>query len=230
MRVLNQLHKTIFVSTCMNRLLLIVSLCCLALCASAREYADTAVYQGMSVKLDVGNSVLELARSAGKIQSYEAAINVRLAKRFYPTLEAGYAIAERGADGGVHKGQGGFGRIGMDLAVVKKGASENNMLVGLRFGGAYQNYDLTNVKLYSDYWGEQRLNFYDQQRFDCWGEIVAGCQVQVYKGFQMGWYVRMKLLFTRNAKEGEVMPYYIPGFSFRKDFQWGLNYYLAYKF
>ena len=230
MRVLNQLHKTICVFTCMNRLLLIVSLCCLALCASAREYADTAVYQGMSVKLDVGNSVLELARSAGKIQSYEAAINVRLAKRFYPTLEAGYAMAERGADGGMHKGQGGFGRIGMDLAVVKKGASENNMLVGLRFGSAYQNYDLTNVKLHSDYWGEQRLNFYDQQRFDCWGEIVAGCQVQVYKGFQMGWYVRMKLLFTRNAKEGEVMPYYIPGFSFRKDFQWGLNYYLAYKF
>ena len=214
----------------MNRLLLIVSLCCLALFASAREYADTAVYQGMSVKLDIGNSVLELARSAGKIQSYEAAINVRLAKRFYPTLEAGYAMAERGADGGMHKGQGGFGRLGMDLAVVKKGASENNMLVGLRFGGAYQNYDLTNVKLHSEYWGEQRLNFYDQQRFDCWGEIVAGCQVQVYKGFQMGWYIRMKLLFTRNAKEGEVMPYYIPGLGFRKDFNWGFNYYLAYKF
>lgn len=230
MRVLNQLHKTIFVSTCMNRLLLIVSLCCLALCASAREYADTAVYQGMSIKLDIGTPILEVARSAGKMQNYEAAINVRMVKRFYPTIEGGYAIAERGADGGYYNGQGGFGRIGMDLAVVKKGASENNMLVGLRFGGAYQNYDLTNVKLYSDYWGEQRLNFYDQQRFDCWGEIVAGCQVQVHKGFQMGWYVRMKLLFTRNAKEGEVMPYYIPGFSFRKDFQWGLNYYLAYKF
>lgn len=230
MQVLNPLHKTICVFTCMNRLLLIVSLCCLALCASAREYADTAVYQGMSVKLDVGNSVFELARSAGKIQSYEAAINVRLAKRFYPTIEAGYAMAERGADGGMHKGKGGFGRIGMDLAVVKKGASENNMLVGLRFGSAYQNYDLTNVKLYSDYWGEQRINFYNQQRFDCWGEIVAGCQVQVYKGFQMGWYIRMKLLFTRNAKEGEVMPYYIPGLGFRKDFNWGFNYYLAYKF
>ena len=214
----------------MNRLLLIVSLCCLALCASAREYADTAVYQGMSVKLDIGNSVLELARSAGKIQSYEAAINVRLAKRFYPTFEAGYAMAERGADGGMHKGQGAFSRVGMDLAIVKKGTTESNVLVGLRFGGAYQNYDLTNVKLHSDYWGEQRLNSYDQQRFDCWGEIVAGCQVQVYKGFQMGWYIRMKLLFTRNAKEGEVMPYYIPGLGFRKDFNWGFNYYLAYKF
>ena len=214
----------------MNRLLLIVSLCCLALCASAREYADTAVYQGMSVKLDIGNSVLELARSAGKIQSYEAAINVRLAKRFYPTLEAGYAMAERGADGGMHKGQGGFGRLGMDLAVVKKGASENNMLVGLRFGGAYQNYDLTDVKLHSEYWGEQRLNFYDQQRFDCWGELVAGCQVQVYKSFYMGWTARMKIMFTRKASESGSLPQYIPGFGYRKDFNWGFNYYLAYKF
>ena len=185
----------------MNKWLLIVSFLCLALCASAREYADTAVYQGMSVKLDIAMPILELARSGGKIQSYEAAVNVRLAKRFYPTLEAGYALAERGADGGWHKGQGGFGRVGMDLAIVKKGATENNMLIGLRVGGAYQDYDLTNVKLYSDYWGEKQLNFYDQQRFDCWGEFVAGCQVQVYKGFQMGWYLRMKLLFTRKAEE-----------------------------
>ena len=214
----------------MNKWLLILLLCCLTLCASAREYADTAVYQGMSVKLDIAMPVLELARSAGKIQSYEAAVNVRLAKRFYPTLEAGYALAERGADGGWHKGQGGFGRMGMDLAIVKKGATENNMLIGLRVGGAYQDYDLTNVKLYSDYWGEKQLNFYDQQRFDCWGEFVAGCQVQVYKGFQMGWYLRMKLLFTRKAEEAGVLPYYVPGFGFRKDFQWGINYYLAYKF
>lgn len=214
----------------MNKWLLIVSFLCLALCASAREYADTAVYQGMSVKLDIAMPILELARSGGKIQSYEAAVNVRLAKRFYPTLEAGYALAERGADGGWHKGQGGFGRVGMDLAIVKKGATENNMLIGLRVGGAYQDYDLTNVKLYSDYWGEKQLNFYDQQRFDCWGEFVAGCQVQVYKGFQMGWYLRMKLLFTRKAPEAGVLPYYVPGFGFRKDFQWGINYYLAYKF
>lgn len=214
----------------MNRALLILSLCCLTLCASAREYADTAIYQGLSLKLDIAMPILEVARSAGKIQSYEAAVNVRLAKRFYPTLEAGFALAERGADGGMHKGQGGFGRVGLDLAVIKKGVPENNLLIGLRFGGAYQKYDLTNVKIYSNYWGERRLNFYDQKRFDCWGEFVAGCQVQVYKGFQMGWYVRMKLLITRKAKEGEVMPYYVPGLGFRKDFNWGLNYYLAYKF
>lgn len=214
----------------MNKLLLIIPLLCSALLIHAREYADTAVYQGMSVKMDIGTPILEIARSGGKMQSYEAAINLRLAKRFYPTVEGGFALAECAADGGQHKGMGAFGRVGMDMAVVKKGTTENNMLIGLRVGGAYQDYDLTNVRLYSNYWGEQRLNFYDQKRFDCWGEFVAGCQVQVYKGFQMGWYLRMKLLFTRKADDTIVLPYYLPGFGFRKDFQWGFNYYLAYKF
>lgn len=214
----------------MNRFLLILSFCCFVILASAREYADTAIYQGIRIKLDIATPILEVTRSLGNIQSYEAAINVRLAKRFYPTLEAGYAMAKRSADGGSYNGQGAFGRIGMDMAVVKKGASENNMMIGLRFAGAYQNYDLTNIIQQTEYWQSQPLNFYHQQRFDCWGELVAGCQVQVYKGFLMGWYIRMRLMMTRNAKDGGPLPYYVPGFGFRKDFQWGLNYYLAYKF
>jgi hypothetical protein len=54
----------------------------------------------MSLKLDIANPILELARSQGKVQDYEAALNVRLANRFYPTLELGYAIAATSADGG----------------------------------------------------------------------------------------------------------------------------------
>jgi len=211
----------------MNRWLLIISLFACALCASAREYADTAVYQGLSVKLDVGTPVFELVRSGGKVQDYEAVINVRLAKRFYPTLEAGFAMAECNRKDGYHNGKGGFGRVGLDLAVVKKGESENNVLVGLRYGGAYQNYDLNNTIIS----GQMQLlqEVHQQPRFDCWGEIVAGCQVQVWKGFQMGWNVRMKLMFTRNATAG-ALPLYVPGFGYRKDFNWGFNYYIGYKF
>ena len=108
------------------------------------------VYQGVNVKLDIAMPIIEAARSAGRIQDYEMAINVRLKNRFYPTLELGYALAECGADGAQHKGHGGFARLGMDLAIVKKGATDNNLLIGLRCGGAYQNYDLTNVHIQSD--------------------------------------------------------------------------------
>ena len=214
----------------MNRLLLILTLCCLTLCASAREYGDSAVYQGMSIKLDIANPILELARSKGKVQDYEVALNVRLAKRFYPTIELGYAIAETTANGGNYRGDGGFARLGMDLSALNKGALENCLMVGLRFAGAYQGFQITDVPVYSDYWQLPNTNYYNQHKFDCWGEIVAGCQVQIWKGFQMGWYVRMKLLFTRTDKQGDALPAYLPGFGYRDDTNWGINYFLGYKF
>ena len=218
-----------------KRLWLILLLVPLSLISYAREEQQVdvdsiPVYQGLAVKVDLAMPILEAARTAGKIQNYEVAINARLLNRFYPTLELGYAMAECGADGGQHNGDGGFARLGVDLAVVKKGVTENNFMVGIRFANALQNYDLTDVKQAVDYWPTQRLNFYDQFRYDCWGEVVAGCQVFLCKGLHMGWYGRIKLLMTRNAKPGQVMPYYVPGLGYRKDFNWGLNYYIGYRF
>lgn len=174
--------------------------------------------------------ILELARSAGKIQDYEMALNVRLAKRFYPTLELGYAIADVTADGGHYSGQGGFARVGMDLSTLKKGTSENCLMVGLRIAGAYQSFQVTNVPVYGDYWPMGKVDYLGQRKFDCWGEIVAGCQVHIWKGFQMGWYVRMKILLTRTDKQGDALPAYLPGFGYRDDTNWGINYFLGYKF
>ena len=216
----------------MNRLktAILLCLCCLAITTYAREYADTAIYQGLSLKIDLATPVIEAARSSGKIQSYEMAMNVRLAKRWYPTLEFGYALADCHADGGLYNGQGGFGRLGLDISALKKGVSENCLMIGLRVGTSCQNYQLTNILLQNEYWGSARIDYTKQTHWDAWGEIVAGCQVQVYKGFQMGWYARMKILFTRTDKNGEALPYYMPGYGFRNDTNWGLNYYIAYKF
>ncbi len=219
-----------------KRFLVILLLLPFSLLSYAREEGEKEkndsipLYQGVNVKLDIAMPIIEAARSAGKIQDYEMAVNVRLKNRFYPTFELGYALAECGADGAQHKGHGGFARLGMDLAIVKKGATENNLLVGLRVGGAYQNYDLTNVQLQTDYWQSTPIDFYDQNRFDCWGELVAGCQVYLWKGLHMGWYGRVKLLFTRNVAENQGLPYYVPGLGFRNDFNWGFNYYIGYRF
>ena len=235
--MLNLWRKTTCAFICMNkRFLVILLLLPFSLLSYAREEGEKEkndsipLYQGVNVKLDIAMPIIEAARSAGKIQDYEMAVNVRLKNRFYPTLELGYALAECGADGAQHKGHGGFARLGMDLAIVKKGATENNLLVGLRVGGAFQNFDLTNVQIQTNYWPIDKQNFYDQNRFDCWGELVAGCQVYLWKGLHMGWYGRVKLLFTRNVAEEQVLPYYVPGLGFRNDFNWGFNYYIGYRF
>lgn len=195
-----------------------------------KQYPDTAIFQGMSIKLDIAMPILEIVRSKGKVQDYEIALNMRFAKRFYPTLELGYALAEVNADGGYYKGQGGFARMGMDLSTLKKNTSENCLLVGLRFAGAYQGFQITDVPVYGDYWEGSKTDFFNQRKFDCWGEIVAGCQVQIWKGVQMGWFVRLKLLFTRTDKHGKALPAYLPGYGYRNDTNWGLNYFLGYKF
>ena len=82
---------------------------------------------------------------------------------------------------------------------------------------------------------------------DCWGEIVAGCQVEIAKvnntAFYMGWMGRFKFLFTRSmykslkqtVEEKEVetfipTPIYIPGYGSRDNIGWGVNYYLGWRF
>ncbi len=197
-----------------------------------RIYSDTVIYQGMNLKLDLANTIIEAATSKGKILSFEMAWNIRLKQRFYPTLEAGFAKAETFANGGEHSGEGGFFRVGLDINGLKKHPERlNALLVGVRVGTALQGYDLLGVTLNSPYWQSmQKLDFLDRFRADCWGEVVLGVQVQIWEGLQMGWAVRLKVLFTRTVSDEQVMPYYIPGFGYRDDTNWGFNYYIGYKF
>ena len=103
---------------------------------------------------------------------------------------------------------GGFARIGCDINPLKKHPdSPHALLVGVRIGTAVQTKGET----------------------DCWGEIVAGCQVNIAKGFYMGWMGRLKLLFTRDNSGQSVRPIYIPGFGMRDNMGWGVNYYLGFK-
>ncbi len=199
-----------------------------------RIYSDSAIYQGMNLKLEIFTPILELARSKGKVQSYEIGMNWRLKQRIYPTLELGYARADITADGGHHKGQGGFGRVGIDINGLKKNPSRlNALLVGIRIGTAVQNFSISDIPVNVPYWdaGQPSLFNYDpRMKTDAWGEVVMGCQVQVWEGFQMGWNIRLKVLMTRTDKHNGPLPGYIPGYGYRDDTNWGINYYIGYHF
>ena len=170
-------------------------------------YSDTAVYQGTFVKIDAFMPVYTAARSRGALQSYEAAVNVRLSNKFYPAVEGGYAFGQVSQDSITQTVNGGFLRAGLDYNPLKKSIRlPHALLIGLRAGCSLQ------------------------QVCDSWGEVAAGCQVNIVSGFYMGWTFRLKLLFTRRNASAEQAPVYIPGYGERKDLNWGLNYYLAWRF
>ena len=201
-----------------------------------------SLYLGTTVKLDIASPVIVCAANNWQIQNYEMAVNVRLAKKWYPTVELGYAGGTKTqGDSITWHGQGGFFRIGCDINPLKKHPeSPHALLVGVRLGAAMQEMVQTGES-------EIRRSQISGFKGDCWGEIVAGCQVEIAKvnntAFYMGWMGRFKCLFTRtqakqaptNIEEDQTpvyvqTPVYIPGFGTRDNIGWGISYHLGWRF
>ena len=187
--------------------------------------ANDSIYNATQIKLDIASPVVIAGIHQWQMQHYEIAANVQLARRFFPTLELGYAGGKAHNDSINYSGKGGFFRVGCDINPLKKKKdSPHALLVGLRLGTAVQGWEHTSHAT-------------SGTKADCWGEIVVGCQVEIAKvqktAFYMGWMGRFKVLFTRD-KEGltadQMMPIYIPGFGNRDNIGWGLNYYLGWRF
>lgn len=189
-----------------------------------KGYADTAVFQGVNIRLDILNPMLELARSGWRTYDIEMAVNVRLKNRFFPTFEFGHAglfLQEKNAYEPVYDGQGQFMRWGLDINPLKKHPEQRSvLLVGVRIASGWQKLESSvSVEELQGKWIA-----------DAWGEVVAGVQVNIVKGFNMGWAVRMKFLFTEKTHIDPTIPYYIPGYGYRDTMRWGFNYYLGYSF
>ena len=194
--------------------------CAAAYAADTTTVAKQPIYQGVTLKFDLGAAALEAGLSKGRLQQYELAANVRLAQRFYPTLEVGFGGGKAEQGDTIHyHAYGGYFRAGCDFNLLRRHPeSPHALLVGVRLGSAFQ-----------------------PKRADCWGEVVLGCQVQVWEdkrskvqgGLYMGWMGRLKILFTREAEgltAAEMAPIYIPGFGRRGEIGWGLSYHIGYKF
>lgn len=196
----------------------------------APEEPDTTpLWQGMNVKLDLGNLVYTLATTKAQRQQYEVAINCNLKNKYYPTLELGYGLSHDIAGGSTYQGQGGFTKIGVDLNPFRRGRNKYySLLAGIRIGVGVQQFSLSDVKLNDSYWSDDlTIDYPPTIRADCWGEICAGLQVQVVGPLTMGWYARIHFLFTGST--GDHQPYYIPGYGCIEASNFTFNYYIGYR-
>lgn len=208
-----------------------------------------AVYQSTTLRIDLLNPILDLARSDWHTYSVETAVSVRLLNRLFPTVELGHAgrfqqVKDEAVP--VYRGQGEFVKLGLDINPLKKHPeSRSYLLIGVRAGTSWQKmpFRLSDDEQQGESTPEVRMGLAtrDPQAYtpdrvngtwiaDAWGEVLAGVQVNIVKGFNMGWAVRMKFLFTTNSHDELNTPYYIPGFGYRDTSNWGFNYYLGYTF
>lgn len=208
-----------------------IGLMALALPVYAQQTDSTQVqpkeniYQGTTLRVDLINPILDLAFSQWHTYSVEAAVSVRLLYRLFPTIEFGHAgnfLQEKDAAVPLYDGWGQYARIGLDINPLKKHPeSRSVLLVGVRAGTGWQNLHTPALL------AEEPKGVWIA---DVWGEVLAGVQVNIVKGFNMGWAVRMKFLFTKNNRNPLTTPFYIPGYGARGDMNWGFDYYLGYTF
>lgn len=166
----------------------------------------------------VGVNVFDLAMQAFG-QSYaniDVWGNVSLHNWFIPTVELGVGYGSKHpADGNYrYKAKPGlYCRIGADYNFLYKSTPKYQPLVGLRAGFSSFGYDITDVNMSSDYWGEnQTFNLNGQRATAFYGQVVAGVKVEIANNWSLGWTGRYSFMF-HCSKGKNSDPWFIPGFG-----------------
>lgn len=194
----------------------------------------TKWWNGLTLQVDAA-SLVNSALSNGDSYSIEAGAQLDIKNKYYPILEIGFAGANKtSAEDIIFKTNGLFGRVGVDFNMKKSKPnakmSNNLFTAGLRLGMTSFAYNINNILITDDYWGNSELlDFNNQTSSKIWYEIVVGVKVEVFKNTYMGWTVRNKHLISKDTT-GDVFPSYIPGYGVNKSTIWGINYVLGYKF
>lgn len=198
------------------------------------EKGDTIRYlypkfNGITVGVDIFNPI---ANAFGqKYGNYEVSVDAGFYNRFYPIYEAGICYADDKPDGfnyTYHVNPSFYNRIGLNYNLMYNKNIPGMFYVGIRYGFSFADYEIRDVTATSPYWGTKLdgLIIPGGKSVSHWGELAAGIQVRLYKGFMMGWSLRYKFLFSA-SQNGDVRPWIIPGFGKRNNplgFTFTLNY------
>lgn len=195
----------------------------------------TPLINGITVQLDIASVMSTLVKPASDAYSFEGAVSVNLLNKYFPILEVGFAGSDKYSNNDIHyKTNAPFTRIGIDFNLAKKKPDSkptNNMFMGgIRLGLCNYLYDVKNVIISNNYWGDTEiLNYNNLSATKIWYELVAGVKVEVIKNIYMGWTIRNKHLINKD-KEGDITSWYIPGFGKNTASVWGFNYSIGYRF
>ena len=199
------------------------------------EYQEERIplLQGVMIEVDAFSAVMSAVNR--ETYSFEAAMRINLRERFFPVVEVGFAGANKIS---IHdygfRTDGFFARIGLDYNMLQPNTPTTNIrryfFIGGRYGISPFSYDITNVVINNDFWGNSDVrNFHGETTTKHWFEAVAGLRVEVLNNIYMGWSVRLRMQLNRN-RIGEISPWFIPGIGIQNAGNWGFQYTIGYKF
>lgn len=153
-----------------------------------------------------------------KHSSYDISASLSLHNWIEPVIELGIGFADNKPENGNfhYKSKPSFyGRIGANYNFLYKSNPDYQFYLGLRFGYTNYRYEITDVTISSDYWGQtNHFSIMDQKAQAFYGQAVAGLKVKIWKWFSLGWSVRYGFKI-KESMGSNSNPWFIPGYGTR---------------
>lgn len=148
--------------------------------------------------------------------SYDIHGSVSLHNWFEPVVELGLGFANNHPETSNfrYKSKPSFyGKIGMNYNFMYKSNPDYQVYLGLRFGYSKFNYEITDITINSDYWGQtNNFSITNQSAYALYGQALAGIKVKIWKWFSLGWSIRYGFKM-KHTKGNSSNPWFIPGYG-----------------
>lgn len=172
------------------------------------------LYSGVSLGVSFADAVMMACGQ--RYGSYGIWADVSLWNWLFPVAEFGVGFADSHPEKSNFKYRGKpapYAKLGFNYNFVYKSDPAYQMYVGFRAGYTSFKYDVDDVSISSDYWGEtQHFNITGQRAHAVYGEALAGIKVNIVKNFSLGWNVAYHFKF-KVWNRGASQPWFIPGYG-----------------
>ena len=130
---------------------------------------------------------------------------------------------------------GSFLKIGMEKDMLKKKdiGKNDNLLIGLKYGYAFQEQGVSNLLIINGYWDDYTGRFRTYTVSSHYAELSFGPRMELFKNFFVGWSFHIRATFYRNNPD-ILDPYIIPGYGngknrFNGAFSYNVEYLIPWK-
>lgn len=191
------------------------------LCQQAAK-VPVKTQSGIALGVDLAPMMMRLADKERIGLGFSGRINVK--NRIFAVGEFGYEkvdfIHENKVNGEYsylfdYKSDGTYFKGGLDyniFNVADEPDNHDNVLIGFRYGVAWQQHESPQYIIGSNYWDDYVGSAPLSNETTHWGEILFGLRCEVLKNFYMGWTVRLKGVIVK-SESSTLDPAYVPGYG-----------------
>lgn len=149
-------------------------------------------------------------------QSYDLQASLSLYNWFEPVVELGIGSADSHPENSNfrYKNKPSFyGKLGLNYNFMYKSNPDYQVYLGLRLGYSSFKYEITDITINSDYWGQSNhFTISDQNCHSFYGQALAGLKVKIWKWFSLGWSIRYGFKI-KQSQVANSKPWYVPGYG-----------------